>query len=122
MGQGNLRSFEPVGSPRHTPNTSSTESLTPRGDPHVQGGGGRSDTGTAGGAARARSLSLSRESFITFLTCPLALQRYFADLARFLNLKSRLRPGRCDSVLSLVVTRTDARPSRRLPVWTTPGP
>jgi hypothetical protein len=39
--------FEPVGSPRRTPNTSPTESLTPRGAPHLQVGHGYIATGPA---------------------------------------------------------------------------
>ena len=50
-----------------------------------------------------------------FLTCPLALQRASADLAQFLNLKSRLCPEPCDSVLLLVVTKEAAKPQWKKP-------
>ena len=46
MGQGSPDSFKSFGTPRRTPNTSPTESLTRRDDPHLQVGHGSSATGT----------------------------------------------------------------------------
>jgi hypothetical protein len=49
-------SFEPVGSPRRTPNMSPTESLTRRGAPHLQMGRGCSATGTAADSGKVTPL------------------------------------------------------------------
>ena len=49
-------SFEPVGSPRRTPDTSPTESVTRRGTPPLQVGRGCSTTGTAADSGKVTPL------------------------------------------------------------------
>jgi len=53
-------SFEPVGSPRRTPNTSPTESVTRRGSLPLQVGRGCSTTGTAADSGKVTPLLPSK--------------------------------------------------------------